>query len=805
MKRRLWTNLPLTYKGWAMVLIPLLALLAAVSVFVTQQRQDQRIRSEVQRALEVRLALQELAALADLATSSLRSYALTEEPRFMATYAQAKDRLLAALPHLRALLAGRDAQLSRLNLVEHLINEQLGHLQGTVEEPLRYLLLSRNQLRALLLEMQAEEIEAVLTYTQHAEAARRNVELALWAVVVIGLIGGLGGSAVFTGSIARRMRGLVENARRLAEGQALSLPVAGGDEITQVDRSLKRASELLREHRQRLQLALDAGGVAVWEIGAHDKQLRYQSDPGAVKTHGSLRYPFATATSRSAVRPDEWAILHTALNDALKQGGLERTEYRTVSASGETRWFMVRGVQLSSGEGPLLGVAVDITDRKRVELALQASQATLQRLVQQQQALVELVNNTLKQGLDPLVYQRFLEHAVRAVPGAQAGSIMLRNPPERYHFVAAVNYDLAELSKVTLSHDEVIRVRRRVDRRSRLIYDFGADRLLDAERYRILASAGRIDEIKVTLSVPVEIGSDIAAFLCLDNFVSADAFDATDIATAEAVASQLGVLLQRFRLEHELYVRQRELEHAGRLKSRFLAGMSHELRTPLTAIIGFSELLASEAAGPLGDKQRRYAQNILTSGQHLLSLINDVLDLSKIEAGKMALSLQEVDPRILVESVVAMVGERAKEAGLILDLALPPSMVPLVADPRKVKQVLLNLLANAIKFTPTGGRVTLALEDGPDQLRFIVEDTGIGIAPEDLPYLFEDFWQADSSPSRRHDGTGLGLALTRRLVELHGGHIAVTSEVGKGSRFTVTLPRRSTPAAAARTRLAATR
>jgi len=601
-------------------------------------------------------------------------------------------------------------------------------------------------------------------------ASQYQVKVALLAVVLVGLIGGLGGTLVFTGSIARRMRGLAKNARRLAEGEALSAPVAGGDEITQVNQSLTHASE----HRQRLQLALDAGGIAVWA------SAQQQSDPRT--DDRSLWYPLA---STDAVHSDD---LNLALNQALRHGGLEPTEYRTVSATGETRWYLVRGAQLKEAS-QLLGVAVEITERKRAELALQESRAALERLIWQQQALVELVNSTLRQGLDPLVYQRFLEHAVRAVTGAQAGSILLRDSDGRYHFVAAVNYELAELAQVTLSHEEVTRVRHRIDKRTRLIYDYSADKLLDAERCGILSTAGRIDEIKVSLSVPIEIGNELAAFLCLDNFVSSDAFSATDIATAEAVAAQLGVLLQRFRLEHELRARQRELERANQLKSRFLASASHELRTPLTAIIGFSELLGGQTAGQLNDKQQRYAQNILVSGQHLLLLINDILDLSKIEAGKMALNLQAVDLHTLAESTAAVVEQQAQQAGLVLEVRLPPAIAPLIADPRQVRQILLNLLTNAIKFTPPGGRVLLAMEECHEELRIAVQDTGIGIAAADLPHLFDDFWQADNSTARRHEGTGLGLALTRRLVELHGGRIAVISEPGQGSRFEVTLPR----------------
>ena len=235
------------------------------------------------------------------------------------------------------------------------------------------------------------------------------------------------------------------------------------------------------------------------------------------------------------------------------------------------------------------------------------------------------------------------------------------------------------------------------------------------------------------------------------------------------------------------------LAQANRLKSEFLANMSHELRTPLTAIIGFSELLKEELFGPLNEKQTDYVRDILEAGHHLLALINDILDLSKIEAGQMELAPVEVDVAELLEGVLSVIRERAQRSELTLHAALPPEL-PLNADPRKLKQVLYNLLSNAVKFTPLGGEVHLTVEEHPDTVHFFVTDTGIGVSAEDMKELFQEFSQVDSSLSRRHDGTGLGLVLSKRLVELHGGAIWVESEVGKGSTFGFYIPKR-TPAA----------
>jgi len=240
-----------------------------------------------------------------------------------------------------------------------------------------------------------------------------------------------------------------------------------------------------------------------------------------------------------------------------------------------------------------------------------------------------------------------------------------------------------------------------------------------------------------------------------------------------------------------------ELKRVSLVKSEFLANMSHELRTPLNAIIGFSEVLADRLYGDLNEKQKEYVQYIYTSGRHLLSLINDILDLSKIEAGKMELEVSRFPLRTVLDSSLIMLKEKAFKHGIALSVEVDPEAdIHVEADERKIKQILFNLLSNAVKFTSDRGRVTvrarLAAENGSEErhmLEVCIEDTGIGIKEEDLPGLFGAFIQLHQSVStKEYEGTGLGLALTKRLVELHHGRIRVESEYGKGSRFYFTLP-----------------
>ena len=230
---------------------------------------------------------------------------------------------------------------------------------------------------------------------------------------------------------------------------------------------------------------------------------------------------------------------------------------------------------------------------------------------------------------------------------------------------------------------------------------------------------------------------------------------------------------------------------ANQAKSDFLANMSHELRSPLNAIIGFSEVLEAGQAGELSEKQKEYCGEIRVSGLHLLALINDILDLSKIEAGKMTLDLVRADVPVLLASSLSIVREKALRHGIALESRIDPDLGAAEVDARKFKQMVYNLLANAVKFTPDGGSVLLAARPlAPGFFEFSVSDTGIGIAAEDLPRLFVPFEQLDGSLARKYEGTGLGLSMVKRLAELHGGAVSVSSELGKGSRFTVRLPLR---------------
>jgi len=266
------------------------------------------------------------------------------------------------------------------------------------------------------------------------------------------------------------------------------------------------------------------------------------------------------------------------------------------------------------------------------------------------------------------------------------------------------------------------------------------------------------------------------------------------LAALASLSSQLAVALRNIQYNEELARKNEELTHLDQLKSDFMATMSHELRTPLTSVIGYSDMLLSGVTGELNERQTQFVSSILTNGESLLNLINDVLDLTKIEAGRLELNLEAVDLRSALLGVLPVVKPRAADKRIKVSTYLPTDVPTIIADPAKFNQVLLNLLTNAIKYTHDNGNVSVEARGQDGFVEIWVTDTGIGIGQEDIDRIFQRFTQVDSSASRSQGGTGLGLAITKELVELHGGQIRVQSKLGKGSSFIFTVPISHEPA-----------
>jgi signal transduction histidine kinase len=306
------------------------------------------------------------------------------------------------------------------------------------------------------------------------------------------------------------------------------------------------------------------------------------------------------------------------------------------------------------------------------------------------------------------------------------------------------------------------------------------------DEYELRELAGAAAYLSV-LSVPLLLeGKPIGAITVTG--AQAGAFAQRQVELLQTFAEQAVIAIQNARLFREIREKSTQLEIANKHKSDFLANMSHELRTPLNAIIGFSEVLSERMFGEVNEKQAEYLRDIHESGRHLLSLINDILDLSKIEAGRMELEVSSFHLPTALSNAVTLVRERAQRHGLQLEVDVDQGLGEFCGDERKFKQIMLNLLSNAVKFTPDGGRVAVSARKDTSCVEISVQDTGIGIAPEDQAAVFEEFRQVGGDQMRKAEGTGLGLALTKRFVELHGGSIRLQSEPGKGSTFSFTLP-----------------
>jgi signal transduction histidine kinase/CheY-like chemotaxis protein len=449
------------------------------------------------------------------------------------------------------------------------------------------------------------------------------------------------------------------------------------------------------------------------------------------------------------------------------------------------------------------------TERKRAEKALRDLAVQLERANVETRTLYQIGQEIMAQvSLEPTL-DLIVERAHQLLK-AEVSLLALRQEESDTFVMQAHSGAVPQaLTRLHIRMGEGLGGRVSVTGMPMIVGDY-PEEFLDSPFLKIVRESGLRSGVAVPLKAhDVVIGVLYVYSRVPHNFREEDRQLLSALAGQAVIAIENAKLYQQVRQhaeELEVKVRERTLEleeanlkldAASRHKSEFLASMSHELRTPLNAIIGFSDVLIERLFGELTAKQEEYLRDIREGGWHLLSLINDILDLSKIEAGRMELERSTFSLPEALENGLAMVRERANRHGIALSLEVDPALDVIEADERKVKQVVFNLLSNAVKFTPDGGQVGIKarLDDGG--VWVTVWDTGIGIAPEDQGRIFEEFQQVGSVYTEKREGTGLGLALAKRFVELHGGRIWVESEVGQGSRFTFTLPVRVAPQAEA--------
>jgi two-component system, NtrC family, sensor kinase len=433
--------------------------------------------------------------------------------------------------------------------------------------------------------------------------------------------------------------------------------------------------------------------------------------------------------------------------------------------------------------------AVIAIENVRLFQELQARTADLTRSVGELRALGE-VGRTLSATLDlPTVLTTIVTHAV-ALAGTSAGMMFeFEEGESAFRLRAAHNMDQR---LVDLQHAEPVRlgegaVGQAVQTRSPV----QVEDLRLAPQYTARQQVVRQTLIELgyrsVLAVPLLVEERILGALVVFRH-EAGGFAPATVDLLRTFGTQSALAIQNARLFREIETKSRELEIANQHKDEFLASMSHELRTPLNAIIGFSEVMLERLFGDVNAKQEEYLNDILSSGRHLLSLINDILDLAKIEAGRMELEPADFDLPQAIDNSLVLVRERAMRRGITLEQSIDPRLGEIKGDERKIKQVMLNLLSNAVKFTPEGGRIEVRAVLAGAVAEVSVADTGVGIAPEDHVAVFEEFRQVGTDYARKHEGTGLGLALARKFVELHGGTIRVESQLGRGATFTFTIP-----------------
>jgi signal transduction histidine kinase len=432
--------------------------------------------------------------------------------------------------------------------------------------------------------------------------------------------------------------------------------------------------------------------------------------------------------------------------------------------------------------------AVIAIENARLLGELQARTAELTQSVGQLTALGE-ISRAVSSTLDvETVLQTIVSRATQLAGADGCAIYEYDDATEAFHIRATHNLDpvlVETLRTAPLRKGEGAMGRAAETREPTQVADIAAPGAYESHIRDTLLGAG----YRALLSVPLLREGEIIGSLSLNRHTPGE-FPPEAVEVLKTFATQSALAIQNARLFREIADKSRQLEAASRHKSEFLANMSHELRTPLNAIIGFSEVLAEKMFGDINTKQAEYLQDILESGRHLLSLINDILDLSKIEAGHMELEPTDFDLPSAIDNALTLVRERATRRGITVGRTVDEHLGTIRGDERKVKQVLLNLLSNALKFTPEGGRIDVGGRLDGEMVEVSVADTGVGIAATDQEAVFEEFRQVGAA-ERKAEGTGLGLALSRKFVELHRGKIWVQSEVGRGSTFTFTLPVRA--------------
>ncbi|MDK3159187.1 PAS domain S-box protein [Kamptonema cortianum] len=837
-------------QGNAIVMIPLSCLIGSLAIIGWLQYNTTKTESSVQHTQQVRLETQHLlTALLD-AETEVRGYLLTNSTHFLDRYQYVIQTIPDTLSDLNDLVSDNPSQQQKLQAIRYEVIQRLDSLDRTLDlvhsqpDPLelnRLLFAGWQKMQATRSEIEGflhEEERLNIQRTQRLQQQRDLSAIALLALATIG-IGGSLLSAYLLRRLKQTLQEREERYRQLIElcpdgifleqnGQFVyanpaTLQIYGANSLDELlgqsvlefvhpdsrptfsqrtqclrDRPYtvplmeekllkldgetiyveatasslidegqltaqfvirdvterKQIQQALFESKQRLDGILSSIEDIVWSVSLQRDRLLYLN----VAVQNVFGYPVEAFFER----PQLWIEmvdrrdrpLVENFNRVCIEQGYQEITYRIIRPDGEIRWLHDRAKLAYDDRGVAVridGIVTDITERQRAEAEIRRLNETLARRVQETETRYQQIVELAEEGIWVIDGNGITTYV------NQAMARMLDYPTEEmigqplFNFMVQSDRDLA-LANFTERKQGV------------------------AARHEFRFQTKNGDFVWTNISTsPVLDENQRMLWAC------ALVYDITDRKQAE---EDLRRSSERISLINA------ELARATRLKDEFFASMSHELRTPLNAILGLSEALLEEVYGDLNDRQKRSLTTIEKSGQHLLELINDILDLSKIESGKMELQTTRLNVKALCESSLNFIKQQAHQKQLKVNLDIPDEPIEIAVDERRMRQVLVNLLSNAVKFTPDGGQISLKVEAQPENQTLIlsVEDSGIGIAPDNIPKLFQPFVQLDSSLSRRYAGTGLGLSLVRRIVELHGGSISLVSEVDRGSTFTVSLP-----------------
>jgi PAS domain S-box-containing protein len=739
-----WANRSLRTKGLTVVAIPLLALLFVAPVYYLSQRRAEEASAWVVHTLEVGNQIDRVQNLSQGASLGIRGYLLTGSREFLDRYRASVQALPPAVQRLRALTSDNPSQqqhLARLETaygeflddLEHLKNSYDAHgltrSQGALVSRTR---LEVDSLQSVLDAMRAEEDRLLLDRREEASRANDLSAIAVGISIPLALFVGLGAMLLFTTGVSRRVQQLAANATLLQREEPL-LPVpAAEDEIGHLGRALQEAADLLEERRGALAMSEEryrtlARNLPNGIVAMFDGDLRYTMAEGpALDTLGIRGEDLEGKTIWETSPPDIVEILEPVYREALAG----RTSVREIQVRGRT--LLSHYLPVEGGGGALAAgmvVSLDITQRKEAEEEALRLQSFLNSVVE------NIPNMIFVKDADRLAFVRF-NRAGEELLGVSRSELIGKN-----------DYDLfpkEEADFFTTKDREVLSSGTLLDIPEEPIEAVGGERILHTKKIPILNEAGEPEYL-------LGISEDITE------------------------QKQADDLLQEAK---------REAERANRAKSEFLSRISHELRTPLNAILGFGQLLETAKLRP---EDSESVHHILKGGRHLLDLINEVLDISRIDARELSLSIEAVSGEEAVIEATDLILPLAAQRSIEVDVVHADASLMVMADHQRLKQVLLNLLSNAVKYNREGGRVTVRILRSEGCGRIEIEDTGPGIAPEDMPRLFKAFDRLGAETGNV-EGSGLGLSLTGALVEAMNGRLQVESEPGAGSTFAVEFP-----------------